>query len=131
MARLVCWRCGEHVRDMDRPIRRLTQCHACGADLHVCRLCRLYNPGILGRCDHDFAEPPLEKETANFCQYFKPRPDAYSPQDDQGRRAAQSRLEALFGEDEQGRAAGDANDPLDQLRALFGDGDGEGDERDR
>jgi hypothetical protein len=123
---LVCWRCGAAIKPEQRPITRLERCRACQADLHVCRLCRHYTTRIIGYCDHDHAEPPRERERANFCQYFTPRPGAHMP----GRRAVDRRardgLEALFGEDPAGQCspAGqqtEADRAREELARLFGE----------
>ena len=94
---IVCWRCGAAVKPEQRPIKRLEQCRRCQADLYVCRLCRSYNPRMLGYCDHDHAEPPLDRERANFCQYFTPRPDAWTPAGNDAEQGARKELDSLFG----------------------------------
>ena len=38
-----------------------------------------------------------DKERANFCDYFKPRPDAYVPADVAASSKARTDLDALFG----------------------------------
>lgn len=98
MSDYVCWKCGTSLKSVPRPITRMSKCKLCEADLHVCRLCRFYNPRMLDRCDHEMAEPAREVDVANFCQYFKPRRDAYNAGEDSRARAARARLEALFGE---------------------------------
>jgi hypothetical protein len=94
---IVCWRCGAAVKPEQRPITRLELCRRCSADLHVCRMCRSYNPRMTGHCDHDHAEPPLDRERANFCQYFKPRPGAYSTGEQDAEQGARKELDSLFG----------------------------------
>lgn len=105
MANLVCWRCGASLKDLQQPITRLLQCAACNADLHVCRLCRYYNPRLHQKCDHDMAEPAREVDIANFCDYFTPRPDAYSAAGQAKADAARAQLEALFGGDDKTSAS--------------------------
>ena len=100
MSGLVCWRCGVSLKDIPRPFTRLAQCKACGADLHVCRLCKFYNPGHFEKCDHDMAEPAREVDVANFCHYFRPRSDAYNPREKSRADDAMTQLKALFGDDE-------------------------------
>lgn len=99
MTGLVCWRCGASLKDTPKPFTRLAQCKSCSADLHVCRLCKFYNPNHFEKCDHDMAEPAREVDVANFCHYFRPRPDAYNPQEKFRADDAMSQLKALFGED--------------------------------
>ena len=38
-AELSCWKCGASLAELTLPLRRLEECRACGAELHVCRLC--------------------------------------------------------------------------------------------
>lgn len=128
-AKLVCWKCGHPLRkDLPRTFPRLEQCKQCGSDLHVCRMCRHYAPRYISLCDHELAEPPRDRELANFCQYFKPDPHAYVGREQREASAAKRQLDALFGgggpaagEDEPA-AAKTADDPLDALNALFGAG---------
>ena len=95
--RLVCWSCGESLKDVPRRITRFTRCPVCRADLHVCRLCRHYDPGILGECRHDRADRVVDKEQANFCTYFRPRRGAHSASEDPAADASRAALDALFG----------------------------------
>jgi hypothetical protein len=104
MAEYVCWKCGTSLKAIPRPISRLAKCKVCEADLHVCRLCRFYNPRMLDRCDHEMAEPAREVDVANFCHYFRPRTDAYNAGEGARAKAAREQLKALFGEDEAGEA---------------------------
>lgn len=128
-SKLVCWQCGEPLRGVPRPIRRLTRCPTCRADLHVCRLCRHYDPGVLGECRHDRAERVVDKEQANFCTYFRPRPGAHAPASGEAADAARGELEALFGigGGEEGDASRHGRDPKAEaerarrkLESIFG-----------
>lgn len=124
---LVCWRCGASLKDIPHPIGRLAQCPACRAELHCCRLCRFYGPELRYGCHHDRADPVLDKNKANFCSHFRPRPDAYSPPDDSRQQAALTELDALFGASPGTTANADASgtsptnrpDPRDELEKLF------------
>ena len=84
-------------RNVWLPLRRLEECRACHAELHVCKLCEWYNTSVAKHCREPIAEEVKDKERANFCDYFKPRPDAYSsaPLDEEAK--AKSELDALFG----------------------------------
>lgn len=93
----VCWRCGAAIRPEQRPIARLEQCISCSADLYVCRLCRHYNPRLSGYCGHEHAEPPRDRERANFCQFFAPRPGAFQPVATDAVAGARAGLDDLFG----------------------------------
>jgi hypothetical protein len=52
------------------PLGRGALCKDCGRDLRVCRSCRFYLPGSRGDCSESGAEPPAEKDRANFCDWF-------------------------------------------------------------
>ena len=94
---LVCWKCGASLRDLPQPLARLAECEACGAELYVCRMCHSFDPYAAEKCRDERAEPPLDKDRANFCDYFVPRPHAYEPADDAEAQKARAQLEALFG----------------------------------
>ena len=93
---LRCWRCGNALDDEPLPLARAATCRACGADLHVCRLCEFFDPRVANECREPVAERVVNKERANFCGYLKPRPDAYTAPD-AARSSATRGLEALFG----------------------------------
>ena len=94
---LVCWKCGESIEDLPLPLSRLAQCKACHAELHVCMLCEFYDPHIADQCREPVADFVKEKERANFCDYFKPRPNAYTPKTDFQAQAAKAELDEIFG----------------------------------
>lgn len=133
-AKLACWKCGHPLRkDLPRTFPRLEQCKQCGCDLHVCRMCRHYAPRYISQCEHEMAEPPRDRELANFCQYFKPDPHAYIGREQREADEAKRRLDALFGaprpvEDEGEESTGKPkDDALDALNTLFG-GEGKKDD---
>ncbi len=112
---LVCWKCGATWQG-DGCFARLEACRGCGAELHVCVMCRLYEPHTAERCREERAEPPRDKTLANFCDYFVPRPGAYTggqPADNSARTA----LEALFSADT--ATAQPADETGNALEALF------------
>ncbi len=113
---LVCWKCGASLADLTLPLRRLEECRACGAELHVCRLCEFYDVAVAKHCREPIAEEVKDKTRANFCDYFKPRPGAYTAEGDAGARA-RAELAALFGDTSGDGGTGAAQSELD---ALFG-----------
>ena len=98
-ADLVCWNCGTGLSEVPAPISRHEQCPVCFEALHCCRLCRHYRSDATGQCDEDRADPPVIKENANFCDWFKPGKGAFSGRRADRADAAKDRLEALFGGD--------------------------------
>jgi len=93
----VCWNCGHDLEQIPRPVSRHAQCPKCFEALHSCRMCRFHNPEVTGQCEDERADPPTRRESANFCEYFKPRFDAFVDKRSRGAQAAKSRLDALFG----------------------------------
>lgn len=126
---LVCWKCGAALEGLPLPLSRLAECKACHADLHVCRLCKFYDARAGSGCDEPRAEEVRDKERANFCDYFKPRLDAYTATDDSQARKAKADLEALFGvevgkptseQSHQNASAAESEAAREQLGRLFG-----------
>ena len=118
---LVCWKCGASLDALSLPLRRLEVCPECDSELHVCRMCRFYDPNISDQCTEDGAEEVREKERANFCDYYKPRHGAYQVRDTSGAHAAKHKLNALFGESqsEGSETSESATSPKQQLEDLF------------
>lgn len=96
MEQLQCWRCGAAVDDVPLPFARLAQCAKCHADLHVCRMCRFYDPSRGQSCREPIAEEVKDKMRANFCELLQPRMNAYQPPGDQAQKS-RDELERLFG----------------------------------
>lgn len=79
---------------------RSESCDHCGGNLHCCRQCRFYDPGISAECHEPRAERVLDKAAANFCQWFEFR--GGSGAEDPAlaaARAAQAQLGKLFRKD--------------------------------
>ena len=111
LSKLNCWNCGADASDEPLPLSRQASCQKCGEYLHACRGCFRYAPNKPGNCDHDLTDPPFDKTSANFCEYFKPQfgIKAESTNDD-----AKAKLDALFGDDPQETDSSSSN-PLDDL----------------
>ena len=111
---MVCWKCGAALAGVPFPLARLADCPACHAELHACRMCTHYNPRVEGKCNETRAEEVREKERANFCDWFRPRPAAYAPPAPKGGEA-KTAPDSLFG------ASGAAAAPAtrDALQDLF------------
>jgi hypothetical protein len=115
---LVCWRCGASLQGLLLPFGRRAECLACKAEIHVCRMCRFYDPNVAKSCREPIAEEVQDKERANFCGYFEPRPRAYVPRDAAAGRTAKARLDALFGD--RGAGTPSAATPADRAREELG-----------
>lgn len=94
--RLNCWHCGTLLDDLPLPIGRREECPHCSSSLHVCRMCEFFDRSASRQCREPMADEVVDKEAANFCDYFRPRAGLTADAD---REAADSRakLEALFG----------------------------------
>jgi hypothetical protein len=123
MTELVCWNCGTDLDDVPRPISRHANCPRCYEVLHCCRMCRHHVASIPGECDHDEADPPVHKESANFCSYFKPRFRAFEEKEARRKDGAKSRADALFGEDAERDHPGpaDPSSDEDEIRSRLDD----------
>jgi hypothetical protein len=94
---LVCWKCGGSLAALSVPLRRLEECPQCRAELHVCRLCALFDRNAYQQCREPTVEEVRDKTRANFCDHFKPRAGAWSGADSAAGDRARSELEKLFG----------------------------------
>lgn len=117
----VCRHCGTSVT-LSEPIPRDAECPGCGRDLRACIQCRHYDPALNNSCRETEAEPVVEKERRNFCEFFSFASGARLKADDSGRQAqARAKLEALFG-GAAGKPIGGPSDARARLEALFGGG---------
>ena len=117
---LVCWKCGASLADLTLPLLRLEECRQCHAELHVCKLCEFYSIAVAKHCRETIAEEVKDKERANFCDYFKPRPGAYSNVSQDAAAKAKSDLDALFGGSKAAASEPSAADRARaELEALF------------
>ncbi len=84
--------------------------------VHVCRMCVFFDPQVARQCREDDAEEVKEKERANFCDYFKPNPNAHDPRFASAESRAKDQLAALFGD---GQASTADNAELSEVEKLF------------
>ena len=125
-----CWKCGTELKNLLLPFSRYEECSSCKADLHACLACKHYDPNISDACREDRADFVLDKDKANFCDYFRANPRPYKSSDNSEEREAKAKLAALFGDDAPGDDSGAGNSPqreadeaLAELKRLFGDED--------
>lgn len=124
---LLCWKCGTSLRDVPRPLSRLSRCPECFSDLHCCRMCRKYAPQFITKCSDERADPPENRQGANFCDWFSPHVGAFSGREKSAEEKAKEALQGLFGGqadapgDAGANAPGTASDrALEEVRKLFG-----------
>lgn len=65
-----CFSCKKEISLDTKPGFR-EECPHCGADLHSCVNCGFYDQSAYNECRESSADRVLEKERANFCEYFK------------------------------------------------------------
>jgi hypothetical protein len=100
---LTCWNCAAALDDVLLPVSRHEYCAACSEAVHCCRMCRHYAPGRPNACAEDRADPPTDKETANFCDFYAavvavPGSAGASAARDDAAARARAKLDALFGD---------------------------------
>ena len=110
---LICWKCGVALDELPLPMARLSECPSCSTYLHVCRMCEFYDTSVSRSCREPVAEEVTDKERANFCGYFRAKPNAFNPGDETATQAARAELEALFGK----QTEAETNPLDDQLKA--------------
>ncbi len=124
-----CWKCGIELKNLLLPFSRYEECSACKCDLHCCIACKSYDLSVSDSCHEDRADFVLDKDKANFCDYFKANTRAYQKKDNAEAIAAQARLAELFGEEttseadtaKDGSPQSEADKAMAELNRLFGD----------
>ncbi len=67
-----CFKCNKELTlSVGTNISRSEECPACYTDLHCCKMCEFYDPKHYNECKESLAERVVEKEKANYCDYFK------------------------------------------------------------
>ncbi|HIG42767.1 MAG: hypothetical protein ABGY96_27925 [bacterium] len=110
---LLCWNCGSSLAEIPLPISRHANCPKCYEVLRCCRLCLNYAPGRPADCNHERADPPVIKETANFCDYFKPNRSAFDPKTESSQISAVADFDSLFSDTSPASEAESTHDPHD------------------
>ena len=124
-----CWKCGMELKNLLLPFSRYEECINCNADLHACITCKNFNLSVSNGCNEERADLIVEKEKANFCEYFYPNTAAYQKENNTEAEAARAKLAELFGEEppkpdirsEAVSARSEGDKALAELKRLFGD----------
>jgi predicted RNA-binding Zn-ribbon protein involved in translation (DUF1610 family) len=69
-----CWSCSAGLAASD--YGRENSCLTCGKAIRVCRNCRWFAPGRPNDCEEPMAEEVVDRERANFCDFFEPSSEA-------------------------------------------------------
>jgi hypothetical protein len=67
-----CWNCRKGL--LPNEYGRQDVCSQCGQDTRVCKGCEYYDSSMNNGCREPQADRVVDKEKANFCDYFKPNP---------------------------------------------------------
>ena len=90
---MYCYYCQREIDTKER-IGRGETCSGCGANLRCCRNCLFYDTSYASSCREPQAEPVVDKEAGNFCDFFAPRAQRVQPSSTAA--DARARLDALF-----------------------------------
>lgn len=67
--KMSCYSCKKELTVEDK-IGFRQDCMFCGHDLHSCVQCQHYDPKVYNECRETMADRILEKEKANYCEFF-------------------------------------------------------------
>lgn len=81
---------------LDSKIPFRETCPHCVRDLHCCLACVFHDKGCSNECREPQADRVLDKEKANYCEYFQFAKKAVSGQGVDPAAEAKRRLEELF-----------------------------------
>jgi len=90
-----CHGCGTYIQIEDKIFRGDT-CPKCSRPLHCCKNCTFYDPKAYHECRETQAEWVRDKESANFCDYFKPSQQDWGQERKSSSETARESLEKLF-----------------------------------
>ncbi len=92
---LVCYKCTKPLSDSYKiMVSRSDICPNCRADIRSCKMCQFYDIKAYNECRESSAAREVEKEKANFCDYFKIGSGANDA--DKARQEAMAKAAALF-----------------------------------
>lgn len=84
----------QHEIEMKEAIGRRTQCPFCEKDLHSCLQCASYDELASRQCREPNAERVDDKESGNFCDFFRFGRDAFEAR--QRKEDSLKKLQELF-----------------------------------
>lgn len=66
-----CFKCEKTINlEVGSKILRSEECPHCEQSLYVCRMCKNYKENYYNECYESQAERIVDKEKANYCEYF-------------------------------------------------------------
>ncbi len=67
-----CYKCQKSIPVLGSfKISRSEECPFCNVSLHCCKMCKFFDMHSYNECRETIAERILDKEKANFCDYFE------------------------------------------------------------
>ena len=69
---ITCYHCQKELDMLEgSSIHRNDDCPHCGVDLYCCKMCQFYDLSCYNECREPCADRIVDKEKANFCDYFR------------------------------------------------------------
>ena len=90
-----CVFCNKDIQ-IEGKIERQDTCPHCHRDLRCCKQCKFYDQSAYNECREVAAERIVDKERANFCDFFVPRGSKDGGSSYNRTKEAKQALEALF-----------------------------------
>ena len=90
-----CFRCARELK-AETDFGRQDTCPGCGFDVRVCKNCTHYDPKSYNECHESNADRVVEKDKANFCDYFSPSDKKVTSTGPTPAELARAAAEALF-----------------------------------
>lgn len=67
-----CYKCGAQIEfESGKDIGRSEECTSCYSSIRCCLMCKFYDKNSYNECKEPTADRVVEKEKANFCDFFK------------------------------------------------------------
>lgn len=114
----MCKKCGKPI--LVTEIFRTTTCPDCGADLHSCVNCKYYSKNSHFDCRETIEEPVVDKENANFCDFYSVNPTPFKTDDKSAQVLARSKAQALFGSPVESNSLSGKDEAKNAFNSLFG-----------
>ena len=67
-----CYNCNKDlILESTENVSRSAECDFCHTDLRCCMMCEFYDTTAYNECKEPMADRIVDKDKANFCDYFK------------------------------------------------------------
>jgi hypothetical protein len=94
---LACHACGKELDPgLNAAVGRRDECPHCRSPLHACRNCAAFDEAMRHGCCEPNAEPPRDKDAANFCDFFALKRGPMAERGEDPSAKAKAALDALF-----------------------------------